>query len=296
VRILLIGHEGYLGRGLHAYLRRAHEVIGWDKQEDLFKLDTGFLARSQIELLINLSVMADRQSATFRADEPTDKVNVEGARHLARILKGSDITWIQMSTREVLGPVYAREDVYTTEAGYRPKFLVNEKCPYAPKNFYGKSKLMAEFLSESHPNSAIIRLTTAYTDYSHPAGYWVVALIKSAVRGAPVTLTQGGQQFRDPLHTDDLARLILAVHDKRAFGQRFHAGGGEANMISLLEFVKTANPEVRIESAAGGDFGFAFDIRKATEMTGWRPEVRVREKIPVIAGNIRSGIEQSLAA
>ena len=120
MKILLLGHEGYLGRGLHAFLGREHEVIGWDKKENLFNLDAKLLSRQKIDLLINLSVMADRQSAVFRVDEPTDEINVGGARHLARILKGSDITWIQMSTREVLGPVYTREDVSTTEAGYRP--------------------------------------------------------------------------------------------------------------------------------------------------------------------------------
>ena len=51
---MLIGHEGYLGRGLHAFLSREHAVLGWDKKEDLFTLDAAMLARHNIELLINL--------------------------------------------------------------------------------------------------------------------------------------------------------------------------------------------------------------------------------------------------
>src|SRR5438552_2941905 len=129
MKILLIGHEGYLGRGLFAFLSQRHEVIGWDKDEDLFKLQGTFLARAGVELLINLSVVADRQSRTFRVGAPTDQVNVLGARHLAKILEGSDITWIQTSTREVLGPVYGPDDFLVTEAGYRPKFLVGEDTP-----------------------------------------------------------------------------------------------------------------------------------------------------------------------
>ncbi|MBM4134967.1 MAG: NAD(P)-dependent oxidoreductase [Nitrospira sp.] len=289
MKILLIGHQGYLGKGLHAFLSGVHDVIGWDKKEDLFTLDAPFLARENIEMVINLSVMADRQSKSFQAGMPTDEINVGGARHLATILKGSDIAWIQMSTREVLGPVYGLKDVRKTKGGYRPRFLVDEEFPYAPQNFYGKSKIMAEFISESHPKSTVIRLTTCYTDFDHPGGNWVVSLIRAAVADRPVTLTQGGLQFRDPLHIDDLGRLIVKLSENKVFSERIHAGGGEQNMISLLEFVRLANPHVKIESAPGGDYGFAFDITKACRLAGWQPEVLVRDKLPVIVENIRLG-------
>jgi nucleoside-diphosphate-sugar epimerase len=117
--------------------------------------------------------------------------------------------WIHMSTREVFGPVYKEDDVIRTPQGLRPKFLVSEKHPFAPVNSYGKSKLMSEFISESHPRSNVIRLTSCYTDFDHPAGTWVVSLLRGVTQGKPVTLTRdGGQQFRDPLHVNDLGRLM----------------------------------------------------------------------------------------
>ncbi|MDP2342934.1 MAG: NAD(P)-dependent oxidoreductase [Deltaproteobacteria bacterium] len=292
MKILLLGHEGYLGRGLFAYLqRRQHEVIGWDKKEDLFNLDAAFLARSGIELLINLSVAADRQAANYQIDSATDLVNVQGARHIASALKGSDTTWIQMSTREVLGPVYGIDDVVETEQGYRPKRLVKEDQPYAPTNLYGKSKVMAELISESHPRSNVVRLTTCYTDYDHPAGNWVLALIRAATTGKPVRLTAGGRQFRDPLHIDDLGALMEQLHEKKIAGEKIHAGGGEQNYISLLELVKQANPAVVVESAPGGDYGFAFDIDKAARLVGWRPQLLIKDRIKIIADNIARGVQ-----
>lgn len=291
MKILLIGHEGYLGRGLLSFLRcQGHNIIGWDQKDDLFTLNANFLARENIELLINLSVMADRGSKTFHVDTPTDHVNVGGARHLANILQGSDVAWIQMSTREVLGPVYGPDDVTHTPNGMRPKFLVDETWPYSPQNFYGKSKIMAEFISESHPYSSIIRLTTCYTDYDHPTNAnWVVALIKSVVQGEAVHLTQAGEQFRDPLHIDDLGRLMELIVEKKVFGERIHASGGSQNMISLRELVRLASQDVQIENEPGGDYGFAFDIRKATRLTGWQPAILIRERIPNMAENIRLG-------
>lgn len=288
-KILLIGHEGFLGRGLHEYFGRHHEVIGCDVKEDLFSLDAAMLAREGIEMLVNLAVIGDRQSKTFKMDTASDHVNVQGARHLASILKGSDITWIQMSTREVLGPVYTKDDVVETEAGYRPKFFVHEDYPYVPLNFYAKTKIMAEFISETHPYSNVIRLTTCYTDYDHPGGSYVTALSRTVTQGKPVTLTQGGLQFRDPLHSDDLGRLIELLHERRVFGERFHAGGGEDNLISLLEFVRRLDPAVKVEYAAGGDYGMAFDVSKAFRLAGWKPQVRFRDKIPVFVENVRRG-------
>jgi nucleoside-diphosphate-sugar epimerase len=290
VNILLIGHEGYIGRGLHACLGRAHNVIGWDKEQDLFALAPSTLQDHGIDVVINLSVAADRAQGRFQIDTPTDRVNVEGARHLAQVLRGTDVHWFQMSTREVLGPIYRKDDVITTDDGYRPRFLVDESRPYAPTNSYGKSKVIAELISESHPRSTVIRLTTGYTDYSHPvAGNWVVALMRAVTAGKPVTLTQGGLQFRDPLHTDDLGALIESIVESGSTGEVFHAGGG-SDLISLREFVSLADPDVDIREADGGDYGFAFDISKAKRMTGWEPRVSVRERIPLIRENIRNEV------
>ncbi len=289
MNILLIGHRGYLGKGLHGFFHPNHHVVGWDVQEDIFKLTPQLLAREKIGLVVNLAVVADRKSPTFRDGEPTDHINVGGARHLVKILKGTQIPWIQMSTREVLGPIYKESDVTRDETGYHPKFLIGEDVPYIPPNFYGKSKVMAEFISESHPYSNVIRLTTCYTDFDHSAGNWVVSLVKSAVQKRSVTLTQGGWQFRDPLHVDDLGSLMVALVEKKVCLEKIHAGGGKDNLISLREFVQRVDPAVSITEAAGGDFGFAFDITKATALTGWEPKIQVRERIPVIAENIRAG-------
>lgn len=296
MNFLLIGHEGYLGRGLFSYLSRRHRVLGYDIKENLFSLNSAFLAREGVEAVINLAVMADRQSRNYQVDAPTDEVNVCGARHLGRILKGSDIAWFQISTREVFGPVYGPKDVVRTKVGYRPKFLVDETFPYAPQNFYGKSKLVAEILSESHPRSNIIRLTTCYTDFDHSRGNWVIQMLKTTVQGRPVSLTRNGRQFRDPLHVDDLGRLIERLLDRGICGEKINAGGGKENVISLMEFLRLADANVRIERIPGGDYGFAFHNGKAFRLTGWKPEVRIREKIPVIVKNIRHALDSTPVA
>ena len=289
MKIVLIGHRGYIGIGLNHYLIKNHDVIGWDKEEDIHKLTSDFLEKNKIDAIINLAVIDARSSNNYQVNTVTEHVTVNGARHLANILAGSEIAWFQLSTREVFGPVYGLNDVIITDSGYRPKFLVNEDFPYAPANFYGKSKLVAEFISESHPKSNIIRLTTGYTDYENRVGGWIKALIQGTINNGEATLARGGLQFRDPLHVDDLGQLIEQLFENKVFGQKINAGGGGENLLSLKEFVEMVDSNVKVKSTDGGDFGFAFDISKAFNLVGWKPKVLLREKLPLIIKNIQNG-------
>jgi nucleoside-diphosphate-sugar epimerase len=289
MKIVLIGHQGNIGIGLNHYLNKNHNVIGWDKEEDIHKLTRDFLDENKIDAIINLAVIDARGSLNYQINTVTEHVTVNGARHLANILSGSEISWFQLSTREVFGPVYGPDDVILSDSGYQPKFLVNEDFPFAPTNFYGKSKLVAEYISESHPKSNIIRLTTGYTDFDNPIGGWIKGLVNGVVNNGEVTLARGGLQFRDPLHTDDLGRLIEQMYVNKIYGQKINAGGGAENLLSLNEFVKLVDPNVKVISSDGGDYGFAFDISKAFKLVGWKPEVLLRDKVPVISENIRTG-------
>ncbi len=289
MRTVLIGHRGYLGVGLYQFLTKNHDVIGWDKDEDIHKLTSNFLVKNKIDAIINLAVIDARGSSNYQINTVTEHVTVNGARHLANILSGSEISWFQLSTREVFGPVYGADDVILSEFGYRPKFLVSEDFPFAPTNFYGKSKLVAEYISESHAKSNVIRLTTGYTDFDNPIGGWIKGLVNGVINHGEVTLARGGLQFRDPLHTDDLGRLIEHLFENKIYGQKINAGGGSENLLSLNEFVKLVDPKVKVINGDGGDYGFAFDISKAFELVAWKPQVLLRDKISLISENIRTG-------
>ena len=82
-----------------------------------------------------------------------------------------------------------------TEAGYRPSGHrgISIRAPEFLRQVEGHGGVHLRVSS----NSAVVRLTTADTDFSHLAGNWVVALIKTAAQGAPISLTHGGLQFRD---------------------------------------------------------------------------------------------------
>lgn len=290
MRLLVVGHRGYIGSGLCAALSQRHAVVGWGRREDLFSLTARGLSRRRIDAVVNCSVETAREAARFEIGSPTDCVNVQGARHLARILRASRVAWIQLSTKDVFGPVYGPGDTVRGPAGDRPKRLIDDDQPFAPASLYGKSKLIAEYFSESHPRSAVVRLSTCYTDYDHPRGNWMVRMIRAASKGQPVPVTRDGRQFRDPLHVSDLARLILRILKRRAFGEKLNAGGGPENLISVNEFIARAVPGARVRRLPGGDRGFAFNNRKARTLLGFSPRVRVRDRIPALARNVAGGV------
>ena len=84
---------------------------------------------------------------------------------------------------------------------------------------------MAEFILEDHPETAIVRLSSCYTDFDHPKGSWIVKVAKRTQAGEPVTVTHNGKQFRDLLHADDLGRLIEIILKSNHFGVKLNAGG-----------------------------------------------------------------------
>ncbi|MFI5360593.1 MAG: NAD-dependent epimerase/dehydratase family protein [Elusimicrobiota bacterium] len=293
MNVLLAGHEGYVGSGLFAYFRGRHRVVGWGRREDLLSLTPAILAREKIDVVVNCAVLMDRAVAPYAIDGPTDWVNVEGARHLVRILKGTSIGWFQISTREVFGPVYGPRDAVARGRGDRPAFLVGDDRPFAPETVYAKSKLMAELISESHPRSNVVRLSTCYTDFDHPRGNWMTKLIKAALTGRPAPLTRSGRQFRDPLHCDDLGSLIEALAKKNIYGEKLNAGGGRKNILSVREFLDLVDRKASVEKISGGDYGFAFDNRKASRLTGWKPAIMIRDRIATMIENVRRGLSSA---
>ena len=56
------------------------------------------------------------------------------------------------------------------------------------------------------------------------------------------------------------------------------------NSSDKILYVHTVESTLK---APGGDYGCAFDNSKAKKLTGWEPKILVRDRIPVIAENIR---------
>lgn len=117
---------------------------------------------------------------------------------------------------------------------------------------------------------------------------WVAHFLYSALMRTPVTIYGSGLQVRDVLYVDDLLRAFEAVreHQDRTAGEVFNVGGGEANSVSLLEVIDYIREltDQRIEFdrsrlRTGDQLYYVSDYSKLHSITGWNPEVNVRDAL-----------------
>ena len=287
MRILLIGHEGYIGSGLYRYLSTRYQVTCWGKKNDICTLNAPILKELKIKAIINCAAVIDRISMGFVVGSESDRVNVNGMYTLVRALKDQEVKLIHISTKDVFGMAYTSTDVDENADSYKPKFFIDDNHAFSPETTYAKTKLMSEYIAESHPFAVIIRLSCCYTDYYHHRGSWIHNLIKILLQGKPVTVTDEGKQFRAPLNVDDLGGLIDNILVSNAYGVKINADGGINNIYSVLQVIRMIAPNAKINKVGDVlDYGFAFNNRLAGTLFNWKPSILLSDRLPVMRENI----------
>ncbi|MFH1358678.1 MAG: NAD-dependent epimerase/dehydratase family protein [archaeon] len=288
MNILLIGHEGYLGRGLYSFLSKKNNVIGWGRKQDILSLNQEVIIKNKIDAVVNCATIADKANKTFKINDQSYKVNVAGMHNLVNALQDLDVKLVYISTKDVFGNCVKESDVVEKKDYYFLKRFIDDSQPFAPETAYSKTKLIGELISECVPKSIVIRLSTCYTDFDSSKGNWITSIIKNYLKGEKIRVNNKGKQVRDVLHVDDLGRLIQLFLDSNHYGKKINAGGGNSNLISILQFIRMLDPNIEIENMEGGDYGFAFNNHQAKELFGWSPQEVFKEKLPKIIENIKN--------
>jgi CDP-paratose 2-epimerase len=165
--------------------------------------------------------------------------------------------------------------------------LVNESQPFQPRTVYAKTKLMGEFIAESHPKTTIVRLSSGYTSQPHRRGNWILHFCRAAKAGSPVQITGSGKQLRDLLHANDLGRLLLLLQEKSAWGHKLNAGGGIANAFSVVEVLDMIDPSLPRKFVPGGDLGYVTDNSLARQLVGWEPALSFQAELALLLERVR---------
>ncbi len=290
MKILLVGYQGYVGSGLYKYLSRGHKVIGWSKSDNILSIDHELLVKKNIDIVINCATVMDRVESTFSIDSPTYQVNICGMKNLVKQLKDTKIKLIYISTKDVYGNIFNKNNVVETDKYYMLPYFVNDNDPFCPQTAYGKSKLIGEYIAECHTNHIIIRLSSCYTDFDHYRGHWVPNLIKSYLKGSNIKLSNKGKQVRALLHVNDLGRLIDLIVESDKKGIKINAGGGKKNILSILQFLELINSNSKISFYPGNDYGFVFSNKAAKKEFSWEPVILFRDRLPIIKEHLKKGI------
>jgi CDP-paratose 2-epimerase len=292
MKILLAGHEGYVGTALQkVFQSQSHEVIGYGRKQDLLSLRPSFLEKNEIGLVVNCATAMDRVGTRYVLGCADEQVNVMGTRNLVDALKDSSIPLVHISTKDVYGSVYSKRDVDEKATRFEPRFEIDDEQPFSPKTVYAKTKLMGEFIAESHPRTNIVRLTSCYTSESHRRGNWVVGFCRSVRDEKKVQISGNGKQLRDLLHANDLGALILKMAESGRWGYSLNAGGGYSNAHSIVEVLDMIDPKAEREFTPGGDYGFVSSNRIAKEVFEWTPKILFQEQVRIINSNIRKELQ-----
>ena len=131
-------------------------------------------------------------------------------------------------------------------------------------------------------DSVALRFFNAYgpNDLQQPVTRAVPAWIQNGLRGLPVNLFWSGQQVRDYVYVDDIARAHVSCIGLRGH-HRFNVGSGTGiRMVDLLRLIEIKLDKSCIVIDAGSRSGDPNSLVASNDAirawTGWRPETEIQ--------------------
>lgn len=311
MRVLVTGHEGYVGSVMTPLLRSAgHDVVGLDSGlfadcvfgEDAppvpaLRKDVRDATPSDLEgfdAVIHLAAISNDPLGDLNP-ECTWDVNHRASVHLARCAKQAGVPrFLYASSCSVYG-------------ASSPDDVLTEDAPFRPVTPYGESKVRVEEdlskLADRDFSPVHLRNATAYGVSPRLRGDLVVNNLTGwAFATGEVYVKSDGTPWRPLVHLEDLSRAFLAaleapreaVHD-----EAFNVGEPEGNhqIREVAALVAEVVPGSRIRYAPGGGPDkrcYRVDCTKIlTRLPAYRPRWTLRAGIEELHAAYRAhGLDQ----
>lgn len=265
MRVLITGHNGYIGSVLAPMVRAAgHDIVGLDS----FLFEGGTFGRNGSQIDALRMDLRDVQADDLRgfdavmhlaalSNDPLGDVNPQvtydinhlGSVRLARLAKEAGVPRLIFASSCSLYGV-AGDQMLTEEAAFNP---------ITP---YGVSKVLFERdvakLADDDFSPTFLRNSTAYgVSPRLRADVVVNNLVATAFTTGEVLIQSDGTPWRPLVHIEDIARAFLAVlHAPRELvhNEAFNVGRSEENyrVRDLGELVEQVVPGSKVRYADGG--------------------------------------------
>lgn len=308
MRVLVTGHEGYIGALVVPVLHAAgHEVVG---------LDTGFYAGfvlgpppeevparrldvrdvepehcHGVDAVVHLAALCNDRLGDVDAGL-TLAINHRATVRLARAAREAGVTRFVFSSSCSL---YGAGSTGASGA------VLDERAPFEPLTPYGESKVLAErdvgALADDSFSPVFLRNATAYGFSPRLRCDLVVNdLVASAVLTGEVRLRSDGTAWRPLVHVADIAAAILAALEaprEVVHGRAYNVGRNSENHLirDVADAVADAVPGSSVTVAGGaGPDRRSYRVsctRIAEDLPGFRPRWDLRAGIEELVGAYR---------
>ncbi len=302
MRVLVTGHEGYLGSVLVTRLIEAgHHVIGLDAgffaectigpippqvpavPVDLRDITADHLREHNLDAVIHLAALCNDPLGNLDPGLTLD-INHRSTVRLAEAAKAAGVSRLLFSSSCSL---------YGAGADDTP---LDENADFAPVTPYGESKILSErdltLLADDDFSPVFLRNATAYGFSPRLRGDLVVNdLVAHALIAGEVRLLSDGSAWRPLVHADDICSAFLAlleVDRDRVHARAFNVGQSAENYLirDVAEMVReVVGGTVTFAAGAGADLrNYRVNCdRIAEEIPEFRPRWTVRKGIEQLA-------------
>ena len=296
MRVIVTGGAGFIGSWtVEVIVNNGHEVFVVD---DLSTGDPKNLSRVTGKAEMIMCDVSDFRSV----NEIFHRVRPDAVVHLAAIVSVDEVAedpmrGFEVNVRgtlnllEVAREYGAERFVYASSAavyGDPVKLPITEEHPTRPKNVYGATKLAGEALVNAYRGNyglptVVLRYFNVYGPRMRPGPYSGVIrkFIEAILGGEPITIFGDGEQTRDFVYVEDVARANLVALESGATGVYNIGTGVPTKIIDLAHTImEVAGKEVPIIYAdtRPGDIRYSYaDISRAKEELRWYPKTGLKD-------------------
>jgi UDP-glucose 4-epimerase len=223
--------------------------------------------------------LAGTSTPALSDSDATDSITalLEPALHVFDAMRESGPSRLILASSG--GTVYGRASELPTD----------EAAQIAPISVHGVNALATEqyaalYAREHGITSTVLRFSNVYGPGQRPRGGFgvIAAWCEAAARGEPLILIGDGSVRRDFVHARDAARAAALAAAEREPAEVLNVGSGRS--ISLLKLIELLSEIVghRLEVEARPPRSIdvpvtELDSSVLTALTGWRPEVELRD-------------------